>query len=122
MDFEPFAAWTDDCQGKKNYDFPVIGVNTRYWSPGGMIVYDATAGRFVDQLTTNHTATCSLEIVHRGTDDEFPDRYSLIERDFSGDSFEAVKADVEAWAREQYAKAVKAVVDAFYADPNGSPR
>ena len=29
------AKWTNDCQGKKDYDGPILEVSTRYWPRGG---------------------------------------------------------------------------------------
>ena len=30
---QPYAMWTDDCQGKKDYDGNMVSISTRYW-PG----------------------------------------------------------------------------------------
>jgi hypothetical protein len=29
------AKWTDDCQGKKDYDGDIVSISTRYWPEGG---------------------------------------------------------------------------------------
>lgn len=118
------AKWTDDCQGKKNYDGPVLVVSTRYWPPeGGFSTFDTTTGVFDHQPVRGgkHTATCSLDLIDAETDDEYGDHVSLIERDFSADTFEKLKSQVERFAQTQVDRATKALRDAFYVDPNGSP-
>jgi hypothetical protein len=53
-------------------------------------------------------------------DDEDGEGISLIEADFRGKDFIEVKNAVENFSQEQMDKAVKALKEAFYVDPNGS--
>lgn len=118
------AKWTDDCQGKKSYDGAILVISSRYWPPdGGFMTFDTATGKMDDKPIKGgkHTATCSLDLIDAENDDEYGDRMSLIEQDFEADTFDKLKADVEAFAQKQMDKAVKAIEDAFYVDPNGSP-
>lgn len=80
------AAWTDDCQGKKNFDLNIVQLSTRYWP--------------------NHTASASILV--RGN--------MVASKDFEGRSEVEVKYRVEIWARESITKVMDAVVRAFPAE------
>ena len=42
------AKWTDDCQGKKDYDGKILCLSTRYWPRGGGVtVHAPSEGRFM---------------------------------------------------------------------------
>ena len=106
-DFKLHAKWTDDCQGKKNYDGPVISISTRFWPPN----YDGK-GRY--------SARSHLMIDHNNEPDDFPDGYSVIEQEFYGLTEDEVKKQVEEFAQKMMDRVVKAVQQEFYVDPNGS--
>lgn len=110
--------WTDDCQGKKDYDGDILKVSTRYWpAGGGYHIFDSREpekGLRESNDGSAPSATCSIMLCDGETNGEYVD---LIERDFSGPTFEAVKAQVEAWAQEQFDKAAMALRAAFPTDP-----
>jgi len=88
---KPCAEWTDDCQGKKDYDGPIITIATRYWP--------------------DHTANAALLLHHQG------DPIPLIEVNISDDSLIAVQAKVEVWVHEQYATLID-ILRKHYTSPD----
>ena len=108
------AEWTDDCQGKKDYDGHVVSISTRYWPRGGGIsTFSRTEGwrdnPFTDQKPS---AKCAVYFRHG---DPYPrgDGFDLIEKEFEGETFEEVKAQVEAWAEQQYNRVLSALRKEF---------
>lgn len=99
------AKWTDDCQGKKDYDGRIISLSTRYWPAGGgfHILKD---GDF--QLSTDPvirpSAVASI-VLNFGEPDEYGygDYRDLAEARFEADTETEVKAQVEAWTAEKFA-------------------
>ena len=79
----PVFEWTDDCQGKKDYDGRLLSVSSRYWPPR----YDS-AGK--------HTAASSIL-----WGDPATEYVEIARREFSADSLDDVKRLVEAWVLEQ---------------------
>lgn len=80
------ATWTDDCQGKKNFDLDIVRLSTRYWS---------------DQ-------TAEVSILVLGV--------QVASKYFEGRSETEVKHQVEVWARENVTRARSATVLAFTAE------
>lgn len=116
------AKWEDDCLGKKNYDGVILRISTRYWPrTGSLMILDRNTGQMkMNPDAGMHSARCSLEILDGEDDDEYGTGISLIEADFRDRDFSTVKNAVEKFAQEQMDKAVKALKEAFYVDPNGS--
>ncbi len=116
------ANWTDDCQGKKDYDGTIAFISTRYWPRGGgfSIVGRSENAVYIEdddeRPSVKPSATCKLMIRCRDADS-----YYVVEADFEGESFEEVKAKVETWAQQQMDRAVKAIKAEFCVDPLGSP-
>lgn len=79
----PSFEWTDDCQGKKDYDGPLLSVSSRYWPPRY-----SSAGQ--------HTAASS--ILWGNPADDYAE---IARREFSADTLNDVKRLVEAWVAEQ---------------------
>lgn len=105
------AQWTDDCCGKKDYDAPIVAISTRYWPRGGgMLVVTNNPGQPVKiegddaRPEIKPSATCSLIV--RYDDGESAD---IIGKDFEGETFEDVKAQVEPWAQAQMDRVVAAL-------------
>jgi hypothetical protein len=104
------AKWIDDCQGKKDYDAEIVYLSSRYWPQGGG--FTVIGGGFRPSIETNPdirpsaTATIAIRIAGDGASE-------LASRDFEGDSFEEVAAEVEAWAAEQFCRVVDAVRKEF---------
>lgn len=84
------AQWTDDCQGKKNYDGPMLDISTRYW-PGS---YQANA----------HPSAHAAIVIRIG-DSSFPDEpdyKTWREVEFDAPTEPEVRALVEEWVAAQY--------------------
>lgn len=107
-EIKPPCKWTNDCQGKKDYDGNLIQISTRYWPPagkgGGMLTVD---GRIMDGALLYHSkgwASAKSKIVlrHGGTLDcgEWP-RIVLASKAFEAMTEEEVKTQVEAWVALQ---------------------
>lgn len=111
------AKWTNDCQGKKDYDGSIIRVSTRYWPRGGG--FDLIAGDSIEgndsRPNIRPSACCSIVLCHDEPVEGQPNgQYIvLIEKDFEGESFDEVAASVEAWAQQQYERVVSAVRGEF---------
>lgn len=98
--------WTDDCQGKKDYDGRLVVVSTRYWpAGGGWHVFDTRQPEKglheVRDPTIKASATSSILLARGDLNGTYEE---LIEKDFEGENFEAIAPQVEQWAAEQYEK------------------
>jgi hypothetical protein len=78
------ATWRDDCQGKKDYDAPVLSISTRYWP---------------SSYQKNGKISASSALVLNHGDDDYMD---LLKREFEGDTEEEVKKQVEEWAQNTF--------------------
>ena len=98
------ATWTDDCQGKKDYDGDILSISTRYWpgpAGGGTMAFDTGTGE-VSTIPYGPKPSAKSSLILRYWHEKgYEDYETLIEREFEGDTFEDVKAQVEAWAQEQ---------------------
>lgn len=106
MSAELQAEWQLDCQGKQDYDANLVRLSTRYWPRGGGYAELTDNGRWLENksrpsIPPSATATIYLQ------DDP------LTTASFEGATEAEVKAKVEAWAREQFAKVVGAMSAAF---------
>jgi hypothetical protein len=113
-EFLDHIEWTDDCQGKKDFDGPLVSVSTRYWPQGGgFTVINRTAhgvtiedGDMRPEIKPSAKSSMIL-------DGSYGNEVVLATREFEADSEEQVKADVEAWVEAQYAILRRAVLSAF---------
>ncbi len=93
-DLELDIEWTDDCQGKKDFDADVLSVSTRYWPRGGGftiinppgVPYETNADRSILPSAVSHISLCGEVIA---------------EKYFEGDSEAEVKWSVEMWVKTQ---------------------
>ncbi len=109
------AEWTDDCQGKKDFDGPVVCISTRYWPRGGgfhtfHLDSDGTLVSEGNEARPEIRAAATSEFLVNTRDDE---NLVLATRDFEGETEAQVKAEVERWADEQYARIVEVLKTAF---------
>ncbi len=101
----PCVRWTDDCQGKKDYDGRLVSISTRYWPRGGgfWVLRD---GEFQDndaRPEIRPKASASIVLNHGEPDKYGYGNYIVIaEQDFEADTEAEVKALVEAWVAEQF--------------------
>lgn len=109
-DFKIDAQWTDDCQGKKDYDGEIVGISTRYWPRGGgFSVFDRDSPALGMQgnearPAIKPSAKSSLVIRHG-----VGDYLDLASMEFTAETEEEVKAAVEEWAQLQMDKVVQAL-------------
>jgi hypothetical protein len=107
------AEWTDDCQGKKDYDGDILSISTRYWPRGGgfFVLRNAGDGVAFEENDARPyikpSATSSLMLTYHK--DGGGDYVDLTEQSFEGETFEEVAAQVEVWAQEQMDRAVRAL-------------
>ena len=107
------AEWTDDCQGKKDYDGDILSISTRYWPARGrwLQLDTRTPDKGLHEVNDSRipaTAHCSLLLRGKGEDS-----VELVDKRFEGASFEEISGQVEAWAQEQYSIAEAALREAF---------
>lgn len=89
--FVPAVRWTDDCQGKKNYDGALLRIDSRYWPKG-------------HANGAHCEAVSGIHIQHGAIDGGGESDYSIWrERWFKGPTEADVRAAVEAWVAEQFA-------------------
>lgn len=105
--------WTDDCQGKKDYDGNLVAVSTRYW-PGTLTVFNtAEAEKGLHGIAGgNPSATCTIRL-----SDGYPyqngETTDLISATFEEKTFEEVAKKVEDWAQKQADRVYQAVTKEF---------
>lgn len=99
------AEWTDDCQGKKDYDGELVSLSTRYWpAGGGFSMFSRETGWVDNPADCKPSANAKILLRHAGDD------YVIFaEQEFEDASLEAVKAKVETWAEQQYQRVIKAL-------------
>lgn len=105
------AEWTDDCQGKKDYDGDILSISTRYWPRGGGFhVFDRLRPELGMQDNETRpeikpSATSSLVIGFRD-EDGCEDTFELASAEFEADTFEEIAPQVRDWAQTQMDRAV----------------
>lgn len=108
-DLKLAAAWTDDCNGKKDYDGDILSVSTRYWPAGGSGFTTMRAGDTVIITTdaTGEPPSAQSRLILRHGDPEDRDYLVLVSQEFEGRTFEEVATQVEAWAQAQMNRVVR---------------
>lgn len=91
------AEWTDDCQGKKDYDGNILSISTRYW-PRRVGFWLAQNEARPDILPSARSAL----VLRHGSDD----CTTLIEQEFEAETREEVQRQVEIWAQAQMDRVV----------------
>lgn len=109
-ELKPYAMWTDDCQGKKDFDGPLISISTRYYpgpDGGGFMVVKNYPGKplGISEAPYGPKPTArSAVILNLGpcsANDGGGDALTWREMKFAGDTEADVKAQVEAWTVQQ---------------------
>jgi len=113
------AEWTDDCQGKKDFDGGLVRVTTRYWPRGGGFwEVISKPGQPVNIIENDArpeilpSAHCSVQIESmpaRGCDPHGPQTETLADQHFEGETEADVKVQVEEWAQQQVDRVVAAL-------------
>jgi hypothetical protein len=109
MDLKAYAYWTHDCQGKQDFDGPLLSVSTRYWpgpeGGGFMMVNNGPGGAQISTKPYGKQPSAHSSIILRLGPKEPNDgggEYLVWrEKEFSAPTEAEVKAEVEAWAAEQ---------------------
>lgn len=116
------AKWTPDCQDKQDYDSPIISLSTRYWPRGGgftLIHKENGQVTFQDNderptIPPHAHASILLEFRDRNADNKEQEYYStLTEADFTGETEDEVKRQVEEWSRSQIEFIAEAIISAY---------
>lgn len=103
----PCAKWTDDCQGKKDYDGRLISISCRYWpgpGAGGSITFDTATkemGTLPYGLTPSAHAAIHLDCGEPNADG-YGDYLTLAEKEFTGPDEADVKRQVEEWVKQKF--------------------
>jgi len=120
LPFKVAAEWTDDCQGKKDFDGPLLRVSTRYWPPagqgGGMLVENGRVKSMSVPYRSDGRASAASSIVLYVRSSEGygePDYIDLARRKFVGDTEEEVKRKVEAWVGKTTTRIVRVLAREF---------
>ena len=114
-DFLPCAEWTDDCQGKKDYDGPLLSISTRYWPSTAEQAELAKTGLGFNFLNLtsgighfeslpydkNGFASARAALVLNTGEPESGDYWTLVEAEFSAATGEEVRRQVEEWVKDQ---------------------
>jgi len=108
------SEWTDDCQGKKDYDGRILSISSRYYPRGGgfWLVNRNSGGVTIEENEARpeikpHAHSSLLVWTGDG------DYAVLADKEFEAETEGEVKTMVEKWASEQYEKAVEILRKAF---------
>ncbi|MGX4584041.1 hypothetical protein [Paenibacillus chitinolyticus] len=97
------AEWTDDCQGKKDYDGNIVSISTRYWPESD---FTPIGGKFVKPHAKSEL------FLRFGEHDDL----TLDLKEFEGETFEEVKTQVEEWAQEKMDEIVQLLKSRYKVD------
>jgi hypothetical protein len=122
MELKLAAEWTNDCQGKKDYDGDIVGISTRYWPRGGgfNLYRKLESGLFIEEPRDDSikpSAGASL-VIWYGLPDCDRDDIVLASEKFEGETFEEVARQVESWAQEQMNRVVSILLREFGVSPD----
>lgn len=108
------AKWTNDCQGKKDYDGELVTLSTRYWPEGGGFHVRTDDGDFVSSTELpefKRIKPSAHANIYLGSmaNEYYDDALSLAELKVDGETEAEVKQAVETWATEQFTRIQKAL-------------
>ena len=106
---KPDIIWTDDCQGKKDYDGALVEVSTRYWPRGGGMFIVNNGKIMGNETRPKIKPSARSQIILSSSGDGLP----LMWEEFEADTEEEVKAQVEKWVEERYDEIAKILLDHF---------
>jgi hypothetical protein len=115
------AIWTDDCQGKKDYDGSLVTLSVRYWPRGGSALVVERVGGHVQMTEGSDPGrqrrippSAHATIYLGSTRDEFYDAaVKLTEISVEAETEADVKEQVEAWAITQFLRIQRALQAEF---------
>ncbi len=94
------AYWTPDCQGKQDFDGPIIEINTRYWPESWIDEFDTIEG----WVKVKSKPSAHSEIILRDREEDHDK--TIIDGYFVAETEDEVKKQVEDWANKQHRKMV----------------
>lgn len=112
LDSDVAAEWTNDCQGKKDYDGAIIEFSTRYWpgpSDGGSLLVSVEGGSLETETIPygpRPSAHCQVLAAHGESDWTV-----LAEQEFEADTEAETKQQVEEWVKSIRARILKATIE-----------
>ncbi len=105
------AEWTNDCQGKKDYDGNIISISTRYWPRGGGVwCFDPSKGKFLD-INSSILPSAKSSLILRIGEGEY---ITLASMEVEAESEEEVKTLVEKWCKDEYSKVFKLFSEIYH--------
>lgn len=99
------AEWTPDCQGKQDFDADLVRLSSRFYPRGGGYS-ELRSGVWLENRDRPSIPPSAVATIY------FQDK-ELARAGFDGETEEEVKAKLEAWARDQFAKVRTAMDEAF---------
>ena len=112
MDLKPYAMWTNDCQGKQDYDGGLLSISTRYYpgpGGGGFMMFNSATGEMSTKpygKTPSAHSSIILRIGPREEHDGGGDYLVWRDADFEAATEAEVKGLVETWVTAQMADVV----------------
>jgi hypothetical protein len=108
---QPCATWSDDCQGKKDYDGRLLDISTRYWpgsDGGGTMIFDTITCEFGSLPYGARPSARSSILLRHGVPDQYGYGDYLIWRSakFEADTEAEVKDQVQKWVAAQMADVI----------------
>lgn len=104
---KPYAHWTNDCQGKQDFDGPLLSVSTRYYpgpankNHGTLVLHRGKETVLPYGAKPSAHSSIILRIGPREPDDGGGDYLVWREKKFEGETEALVKMDVETWTANQ---------------------
>ena len=103
---KPNAEWTNDCQGKKDYDGDILTISTRYWPRGGgfgILNLQANRVSFENNPIQDIKPSATSSILFHCK----ADYIEIAEKHFEAETEKEVKTQVEKWVQKQFDDIVK---------------
>jgi hypothetical protein len=108
------ASWTHDCNGKQDFDGPIIEISTRYWPRGGGFMgFDTATCRFEENEDRPEIKPSAHSAIVLRDIEEDHDR-TIAESDFEAETEAEVKRQVEEWANAQRQRIIAALDREFH--------
>lgn len=112
------AEWTPDCQGKQDFDGQLVTLSTRYWPRGGGVAVFSRAEGWQDNDARPNIRPSAHATIYLGStrNEHYDDAVRLCDVRVDAETEAEVKARVEAWAAEQFARIGAALRREFAVD------
>lgn len=104
---KPAAKWTPDCQGKQDFDGPLLSISTRFYpgpGGGGAMLYDSRTGVTKTVPYGPEPSAVASILFEYGEEGDY---HVWRQQKFSALTEDQVKAEVEGWVAAQMADLAK---------------